>query len=153
MKRRSVLALMAAFPVLAPAAEFALPTPDSLQRVASEAARRGQPLVLLISLPGCPYCELVRRNYLLPMRADGLAAWQITVNDPVQAVRDFQGQASTGAALAAQWKIRVTPTVLFFDATGAEIASRIEGIAVPDFYGAYLDEALITGRKRLKGKS
>ena len=68
-------------------------------------------------------------------------------------MRDFQGQASTGAALAAQWKIRVTPTILFFDAAGNEIAARLEGIAVPDFYGAYLDEALIAGRKWLKGKS
>ena len=153
MKRRSVMALMATFSVFATAAESALPIPDSLQRVASEAARRGEPLVVLISLPGCPYCELVRRNYLMPMRAEGLAAWQLTINDRVQSVRDFQGQASTGAALAAQWKIRVTPTVLFFDAAGNEIAARLEGIAVPDFYDAYLDEALVAGRKWLKGKS
>ncbi len=151
MRRRSVLALLATSPAIAPAAESSLPVPDSLERVANQAARRGEPLILLISLPGCPYCELVRRNYLLPMRAQGLAAWQLTVNDTAQAIRDFQGQASTGAAIALQLKIRVTPTVLFFTRAGREVAGRLEGIAVPDFYGAYLDEALGTARKRLSG--
>jgi hypothetical protein len=43
---------------------------------------RGEPLVLLVSLPGCPYCELVRRNYLLPARKEaGLQAWQLNVAD------------------------------------------------------------------------
>ena len=150
MKRRRILAMLAALPALATAAETALPTPDSLQRAAYEASRRDEPLVLLFSLPGCPYCELVRRNYLIPMRAKGLAVWQLTGNDRTQSVHDFQGKASAAATLAARWKIRVTPTVLFFDAAGNEIAGRLEGIAVPDFYGAYLDDALVAGRKRLK---
>ncbi|MBC7610555.1 MAG: thioredoxin fold domain-containing protein [Polaromonas sp.] len=150
LHRRQALALAAALPLLAFAKDSALPVPNSLQDVASEAIARGEPLVLLVSLPGCPYCELVRRNYLLPMRQDGLAAWQITVNDQTQKIRDFQGQAATGALLAAQLKIRVTPTVLFFNAEGKEIAIRIQGIAVPDFYGAYLEEALNTARQHLK---
>ena len=153
MKRRSAIAALACLVELAPAAESALPIPDSMQRVASLAGRRGEPLVLLISLPGCPYCELVRRNYLLPMRAEGLAAWELMTNNRVHPVRDFHGQQSTGASLAALWKIRVTPTVLFFDMAGIEIAARIEGISLPDFYGAYLDEALVAARKRIKGQT
>lgn len=139
-----------ALPSPAFAKDSALPVPASLPDAARAAVARGEPLVLLVSLPACPYCELVRRNYLLPMRADGLAAWQVSISDKIQPVRDFNGQASSGAALAAQWKVGVTPTVLFFDGKGVEIATRLEGIAVPDFYGAYLDDALVTARKRLK---
>lgn len=134
------------------ARDSALPVPASLQVAGREAAQKGEPLVLLVSLPGCPYCELVRRNYLLPMRAEGLQAWQINVTDNQRLVRDFAGVASTGAALARQWQAAFTPTVLFFDARGNEIAQRLVGVAVPDFYGAYLDAELATARGKLTSK-
>lgn len=153
-RRRRLLAsglAVAALGWLGPvrARDSALPVPASLQSAAQSAQRSGEPLLLLISLPGCPYCELVRRNYLLPMRAEGLHAWQIDVTDRRTAVLGFGGEATNGAALAAQWQARFTPTVLFFNAAGAELAPRLVGIAVPDLYGAYLDEALATARKRL----
>lgn len=150
MKRRSAL-MLATLPALGLAKDSALPVPASLQASAAQAVARGAPLVLLVSLKGCPFCEEVRRNYLLPMRADGVPAWQITVDDRRQNVLDFKGQPSTGAALAATWKIRVTPTVLFFDSKGTEIADRLEGLSA-DFYGAYLDGALDAARLRLKRK-
>jgi thioredoxin-related protein len=126
--------------------------PASLQDSARDAAAKGEPLVLLVSLPGCPYCELVRRSYLLPMRAEGLQAFQINVTDNRQPVRDFAGAVSSGAALAREWKATFTPTVLFFDARGHEIAQRLVGVAVPDFYGAYLDAELANARGKLGPK-
>ena len=148
MKRRNAL-LLAALPALGFAKDSALPVPASLQASAALAVANGDPMVLLVSLSGCPFCEEVRRNYLLPMRAGGLPAWQISMDDTRQTVLDFQAQPSNGAALAAKWKIRVTPTVLFFDGRGTEIAIRLIGISA-DFYGAYLDSALDTARQRLK---
>jgi thioredoxin-related protein len=107
--------------------------------------------VMLVSLPGCPYCELVRRNYLIPGRRDaGLHAWQITVSDRSEPVAGFDGQPSSGAELARLWKATFTPTVLFFDATGKEVAERLVGAASPDFYGYYLDERIATARGVMK---
>ena len=48
-------------------APAALPTPDSLQAAALQARQQGQPLVVMTTLEGCPYCNLVRNHYLLPM--------------------------------------------------------------------------------------
>lgn len=133
--------------------DTALPVPPSLQAAGREAMQKGEPLVLLMTLPGCPYCELVRRSYLLPMRAEGLPAWQLDVTDSRTPVLDFDGKASTGAELARQWQARFTPTVLFVNARGQEIAQRLVGVAVPDFYGAYLEAELATARARLKATS
>ncbi|MBX3656302.1 MAG: hypothetical protein KF686_19155 [Ramlibacter sp.] len=132
-----------------PARESALPVPVALRIEGRRAVQGGNPLVLLATLPGCPYCELVRRNYLLPMRAEGLAAWQFDVTDRKTAILDFRGEASHGAALSARWKTSFTPTVLFLGAEGEELAERLVGVAVPDFYGAYLDTALATARRSL----
>ncbi|HET6598549.1 MAG TPA: hypothetical protein VFG60_01190, partial [Burkholderiaceae bacterium] len=72
--RRLMLAALA-IPLTARARETALPRPSSLAKAARRAALRGQPLVLLVSLPGCPYCESIRRSHLLPLqreRGDGV---------------------------------------------------------------------------------
>ena len=130
------------------AKDSALPVPKSLGEAATAAARAGEPLVLLMTLPGCPYCELVRRNYLLPLRATGLHAWQLDVTDRQTRVRDFEGAPATGGELAKRWKATFTPTVLFLNPQGKEVAERLVGVASPDFFGAYLDQALATGRAR-----
>ncbi len=130
-------------------AETPLPTPTSLRAVAAEAAQKGEPLVVLVSLPGCVWCEMVRRSYLAPMRSEGLSAWQITVNDSKSAVQGFDGKATTQAQVAQRYQARLTPTVLFLGPRGQELAERISGVASPDFYGAVLDDRLVQARKAL----
>ena len=126
-----------------------LPLPIDLAQVSRAAAQGGQPLVLMVSLPGCPWCELLRRNYLTPLRAQGLPAFEFMVNDRSNALRDFQGKNTLPAALASQWKVSITPTLLFFNAQGQEIAPRIEGVASADFVGAVIDERLASARERI----
>jgi hypothetical protein len=65
-------------------------------------------------------------------------------------VRDFSGATVTHDALARGWGIKVAPTVLFFGAKGKEIAERLEGGYIPDFYGAYLEQRLQVARALTK---
>ena len=132
------------------AKDTALPVPTSLLQAALAAKGKGEPLVVLISLPGCVYCEMVRRSYLLPARSDsGLQAWQLNVNDSTTRLIGFDGKPSTAALQAKAWKATFTPTVLFIGSQGQEVAERLVGIAVPDFYGAYLEQRLVTARRAL----
>ena len=141
------LALPAAW---AQAKDTALPVPASLAQAALTAGAAREPLVLLISLPGCPFCELVRRSYLLPARLnDGVQAWQIDVLNKTTLLIGFDGQPTTAALQTKAWKATFTPTVLFLGSQGQELAERLVGIAVPDFYGAYLEQRLATARKAL----
>ena len=134
----------------AQAKDTALPVPKTLPTAALLAKTKGEPMVVLISLPGCVYCELVRRSYLLPARLnDGLQAWQLNVNDNVTPLIGFDGALTTAAQQSKAWKATFTPTVLFIGSQGQELAERLVGIAVPDFYGAYLEQRLATARKSL----
>ena len=157
LDRRQFSQLMALGGVLpaawAHAKDTALPVPASLSQAALTAKAKGEPLVVLISLPGCVYCELVRRSYLLPARLnDGLQAWQLDVTDKTTPLAGFQGEATTAFSQAKAWKASFTPTVLFLGGQGQELAERLVGIAVPDFYGAYLEQRLVTARKALKSQ-
>lgn len=128
-----------------------LPTPTSLRGAAQAAAARREPLVVMTTLTGCPYCAIVRNHYLLPMRREGqIHAVQLDVMDRTGNLQGFDGQLTTPADLARQWKARFTPTVLFFGPDGRELAERLVGIAVPDFYGEYLEARLAEARSKLK---
>ena len=132
-------------------ANLALPAPASLRGAAQAAAARGEPLVVMTTLTGCPYCAIVRNHYLLPMRREGLVhAVQLDVQDRTGNLQGFDGQMTTPAEQARAWKARFTPTVLFFGPDGRELAERLVGIAVPDFYGEYLEARLAESRRNLK---
>jgi len=51
--------------------------------------------------------------------------------------------------LARAWKVSIAPTLLFFGPNGKEVAERMEGGYLPDFYGPYLEERMAQGRKAL----
>ncbi|WP_310567132.1 thioredoxin fold domain-containing protein [Hydrogenophaga sp.] len=128
----------------------ALPSPASLRGAAQAAAARGEPLVVMTTLPGCPFCDLVRNHYLLPMRKEGkLQAVQLDVRDRSSHLQGFKGETTTPAEQARLWKARFAPTVLFFGPDGQELAERLVGVAVPDFYGEYLDARLAEARRKL----
>ena len=130
--------------------DTALPVPNSLVQAAQLAKARSQPLVLLISLPGCVYCELVRRSYLMPLLAEiGLQVWQLDVSNRTAPLIGFDGKPTTAAAQAKAWGATFTPTVLFLDSYGQELAERLVGIAVPDFYGGYLEQRLVAAKGKL----
>ena len=156
LQRRHFSAALAGgllLPGLVLAKDTALPVPVSLPGAAQTAAAKKEPLVILVSLPGCPYCEVVRRNYLLPARNEtGLQAWQLNITDKATPLVGFDGKATTAAAQVAAWKAGFTPTVLFLGPQGQEIAERLVGLGSNDFYGAYLDERLATARKALGSK-
>lgn len=140
------IALSCAWP-LAHAAESALPAPDSLADALAAALARSQPLVVMASLRGCPFCRIVREHYLMPELATGLPVVQIDLRDR-RMVRDFDGTPRTQAMLAA-WGIAVAPTLLFFGRGAREVAERLAGGA-SDFYGAYLEQRLRQARAAVR---
>lgn len=128
-----------------------LPTPRSLRAAAQAVAERGEPLIVMITLRGCVYCDLVRNSYLHPLMREGKAfAVQIDLQDRASPVQDFEGATTTPAALAERWKIGLTPTLLFVGPDGRERAPRLEGVSSTDFYGEYLNQRLETARQSIR---
>ena len=128
-----------------------LPSPASLRAAAQAAAAKGEPLVLMTTVAGCPFCNLVRNHHLLPMlRAGQVQAVQLDIRDRRSNLQGFSGNTTTPAEQATVWKARFAPTVLFFGPQGQELAERLVGVAVPDFYGEYLEARLAEARSKLK---
>ncbi len=132
------------------ASAAALPASHSLAQELALAQKLRQPLVVMVSLHGCPFCEVVRSSHLAPMlRREGLPVVQVDMRSKAM-TEDFAGQPVSHDQLVRQWNARVAPTVLFFGQGAKEVAERLEGGYLPDFYGSYLDDRLLAARQRIR---
>jgi hypothetical protein len=137
---------------LSMAAPATLPTTTSLPDELAQALKKSSPLLVMVSLEGCPFCKIARQNYLGPLREQqGLPVVQIDMRNR-QVIKDFSGAMLTQDELIRSWGVKVAPTVLFFGPGGVEIAERLVGGYIPDFYGAYLDDRLRIARAGLRSQ-
>lgn len=126
-----------------------LAAPSSLQRLGTALAARQEPLVLMVSLVDCPFCHRVRSTEMRPRVQEALVVAEIDIAGS-QILLDFAGVSMTHRDMARRYQVRLAPTVLFLDSQGRELAQRLVGASIPDFYGAYLDERLATARAALR---
>jgi thioredoxin-related protein len=126
----------------ASAAQTQLPTALSLPDELRQALATQNPLLVMVSLEGCPFCRVARENYLGPMHErQGLPVVQVDMRSK-QLIKNFQGSMQTHDEWIRSMSVKVAPTLLFFGRGGVEIVERMAGGYIPDFYGAYLDERL-----------
>ncbi len=130
-----------------------LPLATDLAADGIDSKRNGAPLIIMLSLQGCPHCDSVRRSHLLPLLNDPTSiarpiVRQVEINGSAQ-LRDFDGSTITHAQFAARRGFKLAPVVMFFGNKGEMLAKPLVGSMIPDFYGAYLDAALTEARANL----
>jgi len=126
---------------------------ESFAQDAESSTERKLPIVVFVSQRGCQFCAALRKQVLFPMiRADELADVAIIRElslDAGFAVADFNGSEIEGRTFADRYRAAVTPTMLFLDADGVEIADKIVGISNIEFYGFYLNRSIEAARLAL----
>lgn len=104
------------------------------------------PLLLMFSSEYCSYCVRVENEFLIPMQISGDYQQRVMIRklriDFGNAVRDFDGQRIDADEFAERYNISVTPTVVFLDQYGSQLAPKLVGLMTPDFYGGYIDESI-----------
>lgn len=144
------VALLCAAQLPVNAAQAALPAAKSLPDELALALKSGGPLVVMVSLDGCPFCKTVRENYLSPLRTqEGLVVVQVDMRSAAP-VRDFAAVTRTHDQLVRAWGVTMAPTLLFFGPAGAQVAPPLVGVSSPDYYGAFLDDRLTQARQNGK---
>ncbi|MFL0804854.1 MAG: thioredoxin fold domain-containing protein [Agarilytica sp.] len=117
----------------------------------------GKPLVLYISQTGCLICKRLERDVLSKVlkNNDYLAkiSLQKTLWDSPSTVTWINNTQTLPDTIAQHYEIAATPTLLFLDNKGNEIAKRIVGYVNDDFYWDYLDKRIEKAQKVLASKS
>jgi len=119
---------------------------EDLRKVAKLSKNRALPIMMVFSSSHCGYCEILENEFLRPMLLSGEYQNKIIIRkivlDEVGALRDFQGKLIGSADLESRYNISITPTIIFFDHQGKELAKRMIGVGTIDFFGGYLDNAI-----------
>ena len=131
-----------------------LPAAIDLRSEATEAARSGNPLIIIYSRKDCKYCETVKRDYLKPLTESPRYKNKIVIRqinqDGDQALSDFKGGQTSHARFAVSEKVKLVPVVAFYGPDGRRLADPIIGARLPDFYASYLEDAIEQSTKTLK---
>jgi thioredoxin-related protein len=119
-----------------------------------ERARASDMIIMLqMSASYCDYCELLEEEIIKPMLRSGDYTETVFIRkieiDSYYSITGFKGEQNSPDKIAADYKILVTPTLLFLDGDGNEVAKRILGVNSLDFYGGYVDDAIDEGLQRI----
>ena len=143
------------FSASAQAAETTLNKALDLASDAQEATRLHIPVLVLYSLPGCPYCESIRRSHLIPMQAASekntprrAIIRQVDLKSSLSMI-DFAGQRVTHSQFAQAQNIKFAPVVAFYGKDETPLTDPLMGTMLPDFYSQYLDDALAMATLKL----
>jgi len=118
------------------------------------AARGKMAMLVLFSQEGCPWCERVRREFLLPMQGNREYDTKVLMReigtDSDAALVDFTGNKTTQAEFARRMRIKMVPTVMLFGKGGEALAEPLVGFQSSDYYGYFLDQSIDTALARLR---
>jgi thioredoxin-related protein len=125
-----------------------------LGREGRQAEEACVPLLLEFAAEYCEYCTLLEEEVLNPTLLnrdyDQRVLMRKLVIDRSGKLRDFNGTPVNATELANRYKVFVTPTLLFLDSQGRELAERMVGVMTLEFYGGYLDQAMDASTDKLR---
>jgi len=125
-----------------------------LQALGQAARRAGVPVLLMFASEECPYCERLEAEVLGPMTLAGDDPRRVLIRkvmlETADDVRDFQGRTISTDELARRKGVGMVPTLYLLDGDGRQLVPKIVGYTSPDFYPAYLDQAIDVARELLR---
>ena len=132
-----------------------VPVGSDLQADGRLAAERQLPILLVFSAIECDYCELLEEEFLRPMLLSGEYADKVIIRklvlDNGSRLTDFSGRQRDATEVSADYRVFVTPTLLFVDGSGRELAARMLGINTIEMFGGYLDNCIETALLEVRG--
>jgi len=131
-----------------------VPIARDFVRLGETAKSGGQVILLSVSQEHCAFCRKIKDEILRPMLISGSYDDRVLIRelliDPGEQITDFAGQRRAARDFADQYKVWVTPTLLFLAPDGAELTARMLGIQTVEIYGYYVDESIDRALARLR---
>lgn len=125
-----------------------------LRQLAREMQQKKLPLLLAFEAEHCGYCQRLKAEHLQPMNNNDDYAERVIIRtvqiDSNQTITGYDGKTISGAQLSKDYQAYLTPTMLFLDENGEEVADRMLGYNTPDYFGYYLDQAIDSAKEKMQ---
>ncbi len=148
--RAPLLAILLATPLFA---EVSVPVTEDLRADGQLAQQRQLPILVMFYSEYCHYCTRVEEEFLEPMLISGDYTDKVIIRrvdmDNHRRLIDFDGSPISVSDFTARYQVRVTPTLIYVDSEGRQVAKKMVGLTTPDFYGGYIDSRIETALNHL----
>ena len=120
---------------------------QNLQLLAEKSKQLELPIMLMFGAQWCEYCEVLKEQVFAPMALGGLYDEKVVLMrhvgvDEAALIPDWYGQPIKKSKWAYQLNADLTPTVLFLDGFGREVAPRIIGVTEITLYAGLIHQNL-----------
>lgn len=120
---------------------------QDLQLLAERAKQTGLPILLMFGAEWCEFCEQLVEEVFNPMTMRGYYDGRVVLMrhvgvDEQQPIRGLQGKLIKKSEWAYELNADLTPTVIFLDGDGREVAPRIVGISNIHMYAGVIHRNL-----------
>lgn len=130
----------------AQAQDVQLHTATDLESLGEQAQDQGVPILIMFSSDSCPYCTIMEEGYLLPMLRNDEYKNKVIIRkimiDSFDTLTDFNGNRIEAEDLPSRYRAWVTPTLVFLNSDGNEIAPKLVGIGTEGFFAGDIDNAI-----------
>jgi len=127
---------------------------SDLQALGQQANKLKLPILMMFSQDNCPYCVLMEENYLRPLLRNREYDEKLLIRkfkiDSDKTLTDFDGSPIKAQALKDRYQSYVTPTLVFVNSNGEQIATKLVGIGTEGFFAGDIDQAIEMARRHLQ---
>jgi len=126
----------------------------NLYELAKKAEAKNLPIVLTFVAEWCEFCHILGSEVLDPMALSGvydenyMFMRYVSIDDP-KPIKGFDNKLMIKDKFADKYNADLTPTMIFIDSTGKQVADPIVGIAAIELYSMLIHKALNQAYKNM----
>ena len=119
---------------------------NDFEKLAQQMKEENRGLVLMLHAEHCPYCQLMDEDILSPMVLSGEYDKRIFIRklqiDEARDIKNFSGKTVEPSDVSDDFYASLTPTLVFLNHEGKQMAEQMVGINTVELFGAYLDNEI-----------
>jgi len=127
---------------------------DDLSQAAEQARATGMPIMVVFGAEECPYCERMKKEFLIPQLQQGELQKKVLVREvDIQAagkIGDFDGLRIRNGNFVHRYEVFATPTVVLVDPEGKVLTTPLVGYSDVQDYAQRLEQAINTAKHSLR---
>ena len=127
---------------------------DNLQTESQLAKEKNLPILILFSLSHCPYCQLIKEDFLIPMIISGDYTDKVIIREmnieENPDIIDLSGAKKSAYFFAQEMGVSLFPTMIFINNQACKLTESIKGINTPSLFGGRIDDAIEQANNNLK---
>jgi len=138
------------------ATSIEVPVIRDIREEAKLAQKNNLPILIIFSSDHCPFCDLVKEDFLKPMLISGdythrTLIREVNVDDGNEMI-NFDGQEISADTFTYRYNVSLFPTMLMLDYHGKKVSHRILGVNTPEMFGGRIDAMIDKANMELGNK-